>query len=183
MKMKKINTCICLIFAIFLLAPCLSFGQNSEEVDSVSIKIMKAARSIMTSTKTCALITLDDEGLPRVRAMEPFPPDSDFTVWFGTNAKSRKVAQIKKDPRITLYYLDGDGSGYVMIYGLGEIVNNEEEKEKRWKEHWEALFSNKDEEFVLLKVSPQWMEVLSFPHGIKGDPVTWEVPRIMFNSK
>jgi general stress protein 26 len=181
--MKKINTYICLIFAIFLLIPCLSFGQDSKDVDSVDIKIMKAARSIMASTKTCALITLDDEGRPRVRAMEPFPPDSDFTVWFGTNTKSRKVAQIKKDPRITLYYLDSNGSGYVMIHGLGEIVNNKKEKEKRWKEHWEALFSNKDEEFVLLKVSPEWMEVFSFSHGIKGDPITWEVPRVTFSAK
>jgi general stress protein 26 len=103
--MKKINKSIYLTFTILLLIPSLSFGQKSEGLDSAKIKIMKAAREIMTSVKTCALITLDQEGRPAVRAMEPFPPESDFTVWFGTNPNSRKVAQIKEDPRITLYYL------------------------------------------------------------------------------
>jgi general stress protein 26 len=176
--MKKINKSIYLIFAIFLLTPSLSFSQNSEDLDSVKNKRMKAAREIMTSAKTCALITLDQEGRPRVRAMEPFLPESDFTVWFGTNTNSRKIAQIKKDPRITLYYLDSDGSGYVMIHGIAEIVNSQKEKEKRWKVGWESFYANKNEDFILIKVIPEWMEVISFKHGIVGDPITWEVPKV-----
>ena len=77
----------------------------------------------MNSAGTCALITLDEEGRPRVRAMDAFPPENDFTVWFGTNPKSRKVNQIKNDPRVTLYYLENDGSGYVMIYGKAQLVD------------------------------------------------------------
>ena len=94
--MKKINKPVYLIFTIFLLIPSLGFNQNSENLDSANNKLMNTAREIMTSAETCALITLDYEGLPRVRAMDPFLPESDFTVWFGTNAKSRKVDQIKK---------------------------------------------------------------------------------------
>ena len=52
----------------------------------------------MISAKTCALITLDSEGRPRVRVMDPFIPENDFTVWFGTNPKTRKVEQIKNNP-------------------------------------------------------------------------------------
>ena len=54
---------------------------------------------IMSAAGTCTLITLDQEGRPRARVMDAFLPEDDFTVWFGTNPKSRKVAQIKNDPR------------------------------------------------------------------------------------
>ncbi len=181
--MKKIKKSIGLIFTIFLLIPSVGFSQNSEHLDSLNNKLIIAAREIMTSARTCALITLDQEGRPRVREMDPFLPESDFTVWFGTNPKSRKVAQIKKDPRVTLYYLESDASGYVMIHGIAQIVNNQKEKEKRWKAEWESFYPNKPEDYILIKVSPEWMEVISYTRGVVGDPVTWEPPRVIFDSK
>ena len=179
--MKRINNSICLNLTILLAIPSLGFSQNSENSDSVNNKLINAAREIMSSAETCALITLDHEGRPRVRAMDPFLPESDFTVWFGTNIKSRKVEQIKKDPRVTLYYLEKDGSGYVMVHGIAQIVNNQKEKDKRWKVEWEAFYPNKSEDYLLIKVSPEWMEVISYAHGVIGDPITWESPKVIFD--
>jgi general stress protein 26 len=181
--MKKLNKSIFLIFTLFLLIPSLGFNQNRESLDSLNQKLTVAAREIMTSAGTCALITLDDEGRPRVRVMDPFLPENDFTVWLGTNPKSRKVDQIKKDPRVSLYYIENNGSGYVMIHGIAKIVNDQKEKEKRWKVEWEAFYPDKSEDFTLIKVSPEWMEVISYSHGIVGDPTTWEAPSIIFNSQ
>ena len=181
--MKKSNTSILFMYLIFLLIPSVGFNQNSAHLDSVNNKLNTTAREIMTSAGTCALITLDQEGHPRVRTMDPFPPESDFTVWFGTNPKSRKVDQIKKNPSVTLYYIENDGSGYVMIHGIAQLVTNQEEKEKRWKDTWEAFYPNKQEDFLLIKVSPEWMEVISYSHSVVGDPITWEPPRVIFDLK
>ena len=178
--MKNISS---LIFIFFLLISSVGYNQNKQHVDSLNNTLMIAAREIMKSAKTCALITLDDEGRPRVRTMDTLLPDNDFTVWFGTNPKSRKANQIIKDPRVTLYYLEGNGKGYVVIHGTAQIVNNQKEKEKRWKVEWEAFYPNKSEDFTLLKVSTEWMEVVSYTHGVLGDPITWEPPKMIFNSK
>ena len=178
--MKKI---IYLIVAVLFLMPSTGFNQIIKLQDSINNKLKKAAREIMTSAGTCALITIDQEGRPRVRVMDPFVPESDFTVWFGTNPNSRKVDQIKKDPKVTLYYLDSDGSGYVMIHGTAQIVIDQEEKEKRWKVEWEAFYPNKTEDYLLIKVSPEWLEVISYTRGIAGDPTTWEPPTVLFDSK
>lgn len=172
-----------LIITIFLLIPAVGFAQNNEEPESSNNKLRVAAREIMASAETCALITLDAEGRPRVRAMDPFLPENDFTVWFGTNSKSRKVAQIKRDPRVTLYYLKEDQSGYVMLHGTAQLVNDPEEKEKRWKEEWVAFYPNKADDYLLIKVSPEWMEVISYKYGIQGDPVTWEPSSVTFDAK
>jgi general stress protein 26 len=181
--MKKLNKSVYLIFMFFLLMPYAGFNQNIEFANSENNNLTIAAREIMTSSKTCALITLDSEGRPRVRTMDPFLPETDFTVWFGSNPKSRKVDQIKKDPRVTLYYLANDDSGYVMIHGIAQIVDTQEEKDKRWKVEWKAFYPNKSEDFLLIKVSPKWMEVISYAHGIVGDSISWESPRVIFNSK
>lgn len=181
--MKPLRKTIYLIFSILLLIPCIGISQNIESKDSTNIKLINAAREIMISAGTCALITLDGEGRPRVRAMSPFIPESDLIVWFGTNSKSRKVDQIKKDPRVTLYYLDSDSSGYVMIHGIAQIVDDLEEKEKHWKDEWEAFYPNRPEGYLLIKVSPEWMEVISYTRGIVGDPITWQPPIVLFNPK
>jgi len=181
--MRQIKKSIYLIFAIILLIPFFGFSQNIEHLDSINNKLLTAAREIMSSAGTCALITLDQEGRPRVRAMDPFLPESDFTVWFGTNVNSRKVDQIKKDPRVTLYYLENEDSGYVMIHGIAQIVDNKKEKEKRWKVKWEAFYPNKLEDYLLIKVLPEWMEVVSYSHGLLGDPITWKPPTAIFDSK
>jgi len=166
-----------------LLIPLTGVAQEKIPEDFSRDTLIKAAREIMTSAGTCALITLDEEGRPRVRAMDPFIPQNDLTVWFGTNSKSRKVQQIKEDPRVTLYYLDRDTSGYVMIYGTAQIVDDPKEKAKRWKKEWETFYPNRSEDYLLIKVSPGWMEVISYSRGIFANPITWEPPKVNFESR
>ncbi len=171
-----------LLLITFLLISITGFSQNPEFNDSSNTKLLNASREIMTAAGTCALITVDNEGRPRARTMDPFLPEDDFTVWFGTNSSSRKVVQIKHDPRVTLYYFDREISGYVMIYGNAQLIDDSKKKEKYWKKEWEAYYPNKSESYMLIKVSPIWMEVLSPAHGVNNDPITWQPPIVLFDT-
>lgn len=173
-----LNTCLILIIIII---PFKIFSQNIELNDTTKEKLIIAAREIMDASSTCALITLDDEFVPMVRIMDPFPPENDFTVWFGTKAYSRKVNQIKNNPDVSLYYQDLDASGYVVIHGKAQIIDDQKEKQKRWKDAWEAFYPNNREGYILIKVSPEWMEILSYTRGIIGDPKTWQTPILRFD--
>lgn len=181
--MNHLKVTITIFFLTTLLIPFGSFSQDTLQKASTDIKLLKAAKEIMAAAGNCALITLDENNLPMVRTMDPFPPESDFTVWFGTNAKSRKVNQIKTNPNVTLYYLDKDASGYVVIHGKAQLVDDDKEKEKHWKAEWEAFYPNKSEDYLLIKVTPRKMEVLSTTRGITGDPKTWQTPVVIFDSK
>lgn len=68
--------------------------------------VIRAARDVMQKARYCAFITLGEDGQPQARAVDPLGPDDDMTVWVGTNAATRKVAQLRKDPRVTLFYFD-----------------------------------------------------------------------------
>lgn len=179
--MKTFNVSICLCFSA-LLSPFIVLGQENESTQDSRSELLLVGREIMFAAKTCALITVDEEGQPRVRAMDPFPPESDFTVWFGTNPKSRKVSQIENDPRVTLYYLDSDASGYVMISGIAQLVNDPKEKLKYWKDAWEEFYPDRNENYMLIKVSPISMEISSAPRGIDGDSLTWKPAEVLFEN-
>ncbi len=181
-KIRKLRKYIYTILSVFLLISTTSNGQNTTS-DSSSLKQLVAAKEIMIAAGTCSLITLDDEGRPRARAMDPFIPEDDFTVWFGTNSNSRKVTQIKNDPRVTLYYFDINTDGYVVLNGIAQLVNDPVKKEEYWKKKWEDYYPNKSDNYLLIKVSPIWIEILSPTHGIYNNPKTWQPPIIFLNSE
>jgi general stress protein 26 len=166
--MKHLNKLTFVVFSIILLYPLKDFSQNTDHKIVSKDTLIEAAKEIIASATTCALITIEGNH-PIVRVMDPFPPESDFTVWFGTNPKSRKVNQIKNNPNVTLYYLEKDASGYVVIHGIAELVNDQQEKEKHWKKEWKAFYPDKNESYLLIKVTPKSMEVISYKHAILGD--------------
>lgn len=142
-----------------------------------------AAMEIIKGSGKCALITLDGKGLPQVRTMDPFEPENDFTVWLATNPKSRKVGQLKNNPNVTLYYADKNDNGYVSIYGTAELVNDQQEKDKRWKEEWKDFYQNRTDGYLLIKVIPTRLEVINYSRGINGNPDTWQPAQIYFNDR
>jgi general stress protein 26 len=170
-----------IIFSVvILLWPLRMWAQDTELVNSERETLISAAKEIMETTRYCALITLDKTGHPQVRTMDPFKPDDDMVVWFGTNINSRKVGEIRNDSRVTLYYEAPSGGGYVVIQGNASLIDDSELKEKYWKEEWEAFYPDKNTSFTLIRVVPKKLEIISYMHGITGSSKTWEVPHIEF---
>ena len=181
--MKTIHNLFIPILSLLVFWSINSRGQTVEQKDPLNQKILDAAKEIMSSVSTCALITIDSEGRARARAMEFIGPESDFTVWFGTNPNSRKVGQILNDPRVSIYFTNADDSGYVMYYGLAELVDDKQIKLSKWKPEWEAFYPDQDESFLLIRVIPEWIEVVSYKHGLVGDSITWEPPMVRFGKE
>jgi general stress protein 26 len=140
--------------------------------------LLTAARSLMAGAHYAGLITLDSAGAPQARTVEPFPPETDFTVWIGTNPRTRKVGEIQRDARVTLYYYDPSAMGYVTIHGRAQVVDDPALKRTWWNPGWEAFYPDRDKGYLLLKVTPERLEIVSPAHGIMGDAVTWRPPTV-----
>jgi general stress protein 26 len=136
--------------------------------------IIKAAIEVMGAARYSTLVTMDGEQ-PQARVVDPFAPDPDMTVWIATKPVTRKVAQIKKNPRVALLYFDQKASAYVTLVGQAALVNDPQEKSKRWKEVWAPLYKdrNKGDDYLLLRVTPERLEISSPAHGLQNDPGTW----------
>lgn len=145
-------------------------------------RVLAAARDVIGRAGYCALVTLDEAGAPAVRAMDPFPPDADFTVWLGTRRSTRKVGHILGDPRVALHWLDPDGPGYVTLLGTAELVDDPAERERRFKPEWHDFYDDdwRGDDYLLIRVRPQRVEVMSVPAGVASEPGGWKPAAVEF---
>jgi general stress protein 26 len=141
-------------------------------------RLVAAAREIMAAQTYCALVTIDETGRPQVRTMNPFPPEDDMTVWFATNTRSRKVREMRRDPRVALYYSDhAKAIGYVQIAGHAVLIDDRQEILKRKRAYWDQAFPGL-QNLVLVKVVPERLDVLNYKAGVQADSETWRTPSI-----
>jgi len=163
---------------LILLAPQIH-GQQGPSKDA----LISAAREIMTSARYCALITTDTAGRVHARTMDAFPPEDDMKVWLGTNSRSRKVQEIRRHPRVTLYYFVREDQAYVSITGIARLVNDPREKAKRFKDDWKNFYSDRARDYLLIEFTPERLEVVSVKKGIVGDARTWQTPTVFFTRR
>jgi general stress protein 26 len=127
----------------------------------------------MPEARFCTLSTIGDRGEPQARVVDPLQPDGALVVYIATNPRSRKVAEIRKDPRVTLLYFDPVRSAYVTLIGVASEVPTAEKAAHR-KKDWEAFFpASKPETYSLYRIVPSRLELVSAKDGFSGDPATW----------
>jgi general stress protein 26 len=165
---------------VSLVLPALGSAQDKDKKAAPPDRaaIVAAAREIMAAQTYCALITLDESGRPQVRTMNPFPPEDDMTVWIATNTRSRKIQQIRKDPRVTLYYSNhATAIGYAAINGRAELTDDAAEIQKRKRAYWDQAFPGL-KNLTLIKVVPERIEVINYKAGLHNDPETFAAPAV-----
>lgn len=165
--MKRLLTISLLVFAF----ACTNNQQTKKAIKEV-------AREIIVASKNCALITVDSLGRADARTMDPFLPEEDFTIWMATNPKSKKVQDIANNPNVTLYYFDKKNPGYVTIQGIAALVNSPQQKKRLWKEEWKNFYKDRETHYLLIKVIPKKLKVISERHKILGDSITWKAPEV-----
>ena len=102
------------------------------------------------------------------------------SIWMGTNRETRKVQDLRQDPRVLLYYQDPSGAGYVTVEGTARLVDDAAEKERRWKDEWAPFYPDRDATYLLIAVTPIRLEVVNYRIGVVGDSATWRVPAVEF---
>jgi general stress protein 26 len=169
----------CIVICLLTLLALKGSAQN-EKPSFPKDTLMAAAREIIKSTPFCALATVDLAGQPQVRTMNPFPVEDDMVIWFATGRESRKVSEIKSNPKVSVYFADHvNARGDVNTTGTAEIIDGNDLLEKMKRGYWENI-TNWQEIFVLVKITPKTLDVISYAHGISGDPKTSRASTIIF---
>lgn len=145
-------------------------------------RVLVAAQQLMQRSRYCTFVTLGRDGHPQARIVDPFAPERDMTIWIATNPLTRKVEEIKRDPRVTLLYFDSAGPGYVTMLAKAELVSDPAEKARHWKDDWVAFYADKNRgaDFALIRCKPIRLELVSYAHGLLNDPKTWRPISIDF---
>jgi general stress protein 26 len=134
-------------------------------------RVLRAARATMARKKYCLLATAGEDGID-ARVLQPFAPGPDLEVWLGTGRRSRKVAQLRADPRATLVYQDDDKAACVVLVGRAQVLEDLAERRRRFKPLWWAFWPEGPEgdDYVLLRFAPERIEVWDASRGITPEP-------------
>jgi general stress protein 26 len=176
MKKKISLFALCCVILFLALNPSVINAQSAVNRDTMLV----AAREIMKETSYCGLVTIDSTGQPQIRTMNPFPLGEEFVIWFATSRSSRKVREIRENPKVCVYYADHvNAKGYVNITGTAVVLDDKELLNKMKRAYWESIpdWQNK---FVLIKIIPKTIELINYKHGLNNDPVTFKAPEIVF---
>jgi len=130
---------------------------------------ISAARSLMLRSDFVCLSTLEADGFPDTRLVfnllkmradvlgsGPAMLPEAFGNWLGTNTSSRKMAQLRKDSRLCLYFSDTATFEGLSLQGTAEEVFDPAIREVIWMNGWEMYYPGGREggDFSLLRFHP-----------------------------
>ena len=142
--------------------------------------VIMAAHEIMSETTYCGLVTVDSLGQPQIRTMNPFPVKEDLVIWFATARTSRKVREIKNNPKVCVYFADHiNAKGYININGTATVIDDKELLVKMKRDYWNGIPGWQDI-FVLIRIDPESLEIINYKHGLNNDTKTFKAPGISF---
>lgn len=124
--------------------------------------------SLMERSNEVYLSTIDSEGFPEIRALlnlanpkkypklkgKAFSVDGEtLTIYFTTNTSSRKVAQMKADNKVSLYFCQSEKFLGACLTGTVEVLEDLEVKKSFWQTGWTMYYHKgaTDKDYALCK--------------------------------
>ena len=175
-----------------LVTGCATPLESSEAPDDLyrttdEAAILAAAKAIIEEDFIATLITLDAEGTPRARSVGVWAPDNDLVLWIGTRRTSRKLDQLRANPKATLHFAFDDKEGqfanayYASFMGTATVHIDEATLRLRapGEEYRRTQWPNFPHDYAAIRFVPKWLEV--FGKGIKSRPETWQPQGVMLS--
>ncbi len=137
--------------------------QAGSDIKKETAALMEAAEAVFVST-------IGEDGYPDIRAMfnlrrtSQFPGlaplfaahANDHLLYFTTNTSSRKVRQIRENPKTAVYFAQPADFRGLSLVGDMEIVEEMEVKRKIWQQGWELYYPGgvEDPDNAVLRLAP-----------------------------
>jgi len=119
---------------------------------------VREALSLANRSSIAMLGTNGDNGYPNIKAMLKMENEDLKTIWFSTNTSSRRVAQLNRDSKACVYFVDFDQRKGLMLVGNIEVLQDIESKKRLWSEGAERYYplGVTDPDYSVLRFTAQW---------------------------
>ena len=121
-------------------------------------------RELLKDLKWAMLSNLESGGKIVSRPMMTRDVEFDGDLWFFTDDRTEKVAQIEQNPQVNVSYASNDHNTHVSASGTASIVRDRAKIKDMWRAPDNAYFESEDDpHLVLLKVSVDTVEFWDSP--------------------
>jgi len=114
--------------------------------------------ALVNSAKIAMLGTNGDDGYPNIKAMIKVENEGLKRIWFSTNTSSKRVAQLLRDPKACVYFVDFDQWKGLMLVGTVEVIQDAESRQRLWTEGDEKYYplGVTDPDYSVLRFTATW---------------------------
>lgn len=114
--------------------------------------------ALVNRSAIAMLGTTDAEGYPNIRALIKVENEDLRRIWFSTNTSSRKVPQLKNNPKACVYFVDFDKWIGLMLVGKVDVLQDSESRQRLWQEGDEKYYPKgvNDTDYSVLRFTSQW---------------------------
>jgi general stress protein 26 len=143
--------------------------QHQTQID----RLLAVARETIVAGRHCWVCTRAEQGGANARAVRVFAGAAGGDEWtrrFLTRRNARKVAEIRRDRRVTLAYQDRDGSVYVALAGQASPSEDKAEMRRLWQSGVTAPFPDDfaDTHMIVVNVEVDRIEIHA--RGVTAEP-------------
>ncbi len=119
---------------------------------------IREALSLANRSGIAMLGTNGDDGYPNIKAIFKTENEDLKVIWFSTNTSSGRVAQLNRDSRACVYFVDFDQVKGLMLVGNVEVLQDIESKKWLWREGFERYYplGVTDPDYSVLRFTPRW---------------------------
>jgi general stress protein 26 len=138
---------------------------EKEEAIKKSLELIKRSKIVLLGTNS-------EDGYPNIKALLNLETEGLKTIWLSTNTSSKRVRQIKENPKACVYYVDESQFVGLMLLGKIEILNDRQSRKKLWRDGYEKYYRAgiDDPDYSVLRVTS---ERANFYYGLSN--VSFEV--------
>ncbi|MCJ7650987.1 MAG: pyridoxamine 5'-phosphate oxidase family protein [Candidatus Lokiarchaeota archaeon] len=111
--------------------------------------------------------THGEDGFPNIKAMLKMENQGLNKIWFSTNTSSKRLAQIKKNPKVCVYFVDPNEFKGLMLVGNIKILQDKSSRQRLWREGFEKYYplGVDDPDYSVLCFTSLWG---NFYHGLSN---------------
>ena len=114
-------------------------------------------KELVEKAENCFFCSNIKTGFPfSTRPMSKQLVDEDGSIWFLSRKDSGKNAEIDQDPFVQLLFQANKHSGFVNIYGIAKIIDDQQKIDELWQPMFKVWFEKgkNDPVISLIKVDP-----------------------------
>lgn len=132
---------------------------NNEVIEDLS--------ALVERSFTGVLGTVDENGIPQLKAMIKTAANGLKEFWFCYNTSSKRVVQIQKNPNASLYFYDEKTFEGLMLTGKAEVSYDDAKRKEFWNDRMKMYYilGYTDPDFALIKFTASKG---NFYHGLKN---------------
>ena len=121
-------------------------------------KAKEQSLALVERSNIAMLATNSAQGYPHIKAMIKADCEGLKRVWFSTNTSSTRVAQLRQDPRASVYFVDFERWMGLMLVGEVELLQDEASRRRLWHDGDERYYPEgvNDPDYTVLRFTVQW---------------------------